>query len=1349
MCRRRFFKSYFYINYGGTAHGEAVTVSPFVAAGGSDTIELVSARPWAITNNLSWLSVSSLSNKSGTYTLTLTASENQDQNERSGAFTAKTLDDRHSIVVSVSQQPKTSNYFIYITPQQITLDAEASYDALQCSLYKDDWTFVDVVTPTWSVESEVITVDANGVVRSNNQTPEPVNGIEVSASYIYDGEELWDSMKVNVRAANIQRYITVSPKSSSVGPTGSTNLTVTYHEIINEQHTQTDVTHSNNTVYSVDNPVFTVNDGTVTANNTGETDETATISITYPQTSGTTATITSSTAVIIEWVELGPDEFSLNYNDRETLEVVYVKSVNGVETRTEITDSTLLDFDLSDIYAAKMNNMDLVNINVSNSDKPVDVYVVYNGISSNTIAATMLKPASLTYRLDVTADDNSVKYDGTTQMRAIYVTVINGADYYSEEINPSNVTWSDDSGYASVSSNGVFQANNDSSATTRTATVTGTYNGVSGTKVIAMDKKPGIDVYTPQDYNVSSAAGNCVYTVKWVNLKPGTVIELDSLNLDGYQPTSINITSNNYADDYEVIDATYLENQDPDERRLYLYATGVGLYDENVDDDDFYVQAGNTYTPVVTYLLEVLPDTSATLDYGETTGFTVMYYVITDGQPDGGTDVTTLATYTNTGNNSTAITVSDGDVENVNTGVSTEVVTFSVSYGQADDVDVEITANPAVRDKVLIVTPNPETIDSDGTSQMLAEYQEWIGEDMVVQTQLDPSVVTWSITNGNEYATIDASGEVHGTNETYKAQVVTVRGYYGEKDVEDTANITVRAASVEPYLLIENETEHTDARSDTAGGNLSYTIQFDGIEESSLAISGYDGNISVASINVNKDTLSVSLDANTALTQVSSDLYITATTVYGDTISAHLIITQPAYVPPICSLVWDVPYVCGSTKYVVVNAYTTGDYSQDDVVEVVGYIPENVSNISVSVLEASAGIVVGYSLSTQDEEVTFSISVNSGNSERHAIVRIEGDGADGNTYHDDLIIFQRYVEPNLLVNGSQVFSLTVDSAYTGGNYTLTWYYANPVSVDISSYNGFITSCTLGQKTVIGDDGTCAIMIEVAPNTGSSTYENVVVFSGTSVFDRTMIAELHIYQEHQYAPSCNLELTYSGSDPIAYNDDVVFNLSYDGDLDYDTIGYIGETGDAVINRVTVDSARKTVTVDLDNNCSTSDRTFSIILSALCGNNVMTASSVTITQEHSNGYTVTVNEQNGFYVQVTNNLSNDIRIAGYQVYTRDDCNTTLNVFQFIGQSVTIPANSSVNVSDLIAEGHVTRPNDIEMWASVSLGDVPNGTNVRFNVAGYNDYTQCSDNVAEGVFTLSHPTTITDNSFILVIG
>jgi len=897
MCRRRFFKSYFYINYGGTAHGEAVTVSPFVAAGGSDTIELVSARPWAITNNLSWLSVSSLSNKSGTYTLTLTASENQDQNERSGAFTAKTLDDRHSIVVSVSQQPKTSNYFIYITPQQITLDAEASYDALQCSLYKDDWTFVDVVTPTWSVESEVITVDANGVVRSNNQTPEPVNGIEVSASYIYDGEELWDSMKVNVRAANIQRYITVSPKSSSVGPTGSTNLTVTYHEIINEQHTQTDVTHSNNTVYSVDNPVFTVNDGTVTANNTGETDETATISITYPQTSGTTATITSSTAVIIEWVELGPDEFSLNYNDRETLEVVYVKSVNGVETRTEITDSTLLDFDLSDTYAAKMNNMDLVNINVSNSDKPVDVYVVYNGISSNTIAATMLKPASLTYRLDVTADDNSVKYDGTTQMRAIYVTVINGADYYSEEINPSNVTWSDDSGYASVSSNGVFQANNDSSATTRTATVTGTYNGVSGTKVIAMDKKPGIDVYTPQDYNVSSAAGNCVYTVKWVNLKPGTVIELDSLNLDGYQPTSINITSNNYADDYEVIDATYLENQDPDERRLYLYATGVGLYDENVDDDDFYVQAGNTYTPVVTYLLEVLPDTSATLDYGETTGFTVMYYVITDGQPDGGTDVTTLATYTNTGNNSTAITVSDGDVENVNTGVSTEVVTFSVSYGQADDVDVEITANPAVRDKVLIVTPNPETIDSDGTSQMLAEYQEWIGEDMVVQTQLDPSVVTWSITNGNEYATIDASGEVHGTNETYKAQVVTVRGYYGEKDVEDTANITVRAASVEPYLLIENETEHTDARSDTAGGNLSYTIQFDGIEESSLAISGYDGNISVASINVNKDTLSVSLDANTALTQVSSDLYITATTVYGDTISAHLIITQPEPAP--------------------------------------------------------------------------------------------------------------------------------------------------------------------------------------------------------------------------------------------------------------------------------------------------------------------------------------------------------------------------------------------------------------------------------------------------------------------
>ena len=162
MCRRRFFKSYFYIDYNGVKYqnGETVPVSPFPAAGGSVTITLVAARPWQITNS-SWLSISSIQDKSGTHIITLTASANESYSSRSGSFTANTLDERNRIVVSFSQEPQASQKYLTVSPNPLNLGAEDS-GTLVCYLHYNGT--VSIVTPTWSESSPVIQIDANGGV---------------------------------------------------------------------------------------------------------------------------------------------------------------------------------------------------------------------------------------------------------------------------------------------------------------------------------------------------------------------------------------------------------------------------------------------------------------------------------------------------------------------------------------------------------------------------------------------------------------------------------------------------------------------------------------------------------------------------------------------------------------------------------------------------------------------------------------------------------------------------------------------------------------------------------------------------------------------------------------------------------------------------------------------------------------------------------------------------------------------------------------------------------------------------------------------------------------------------------
>ena len=911
MCRRRLLKSNFYINYGGTkkAHGETVIVSPFVAGGDSDSFELYTRSPWVITNNLSWLTVSSLSNKSGKYTITITAAENQAYSERNGVFTAKTLDDRFSIVVSVSQQAKPSVRYIEIVPatasisslgttsftcilhdngtetdvtnlvewsssdtnaatisngsatgcnntkteKQVTITAE--YDGLSATAtlnvaagvvswrnyriligaiestknspvnldatnisssvsigsYIDEYvnevklqTWSSTESSTWSIgddtvarleketetSREVYSVYNSGAFYPNTRTTEITatttygsqtftaakivnvapqglvahyisvepttatigstgevqltvlyhtvtdgvddGGVDVttSAGYTDNGSDIidvnttgkvsgsgsetggnatvtvsypdvesvdvsitvrdatvdyrnlrviplsmtlgkddvtageqiqayvdifvnnvfseelevttdagWTSQNTNVASVSksgtkevvkpvygagyfpttrttqiqasylgsaatcdvtvepegrIERYIEVTPSSVALGATGSESLKVKlYTKTDGVVDAGVDVTTSCS--YASDSQIITVNDsGVVTANNTGETEVTANITVSYPDVDSVIVPAVSSHANIEHELLLEPQgNTTLGFEEDCAFKLYYITKINGTEvSREEVTSN--ITWDPIAEEKGYMAQTTFMNVWFSTDQTTVDVCATYNGIKSNNVVLTLNGAESITHALVITPSDSNINYNGTSQMSAEYVTYVNGTEYSREPVQPSDVSWSENSTASTISNSGLLTANNTSSSSTVSATVTGTYNGVSGTANVTIGKAPGIDVSTPSNWHLSSGAGSDEFYVKWVNLKPNTTIVLDDKNIVSYSPVEIPITSSNYTGGTVTINFSYDENPNEEPRKIYLYATGTGLGNETKTDSDYFEQSAKT-----------------------------------------------------------------------------------------------------------------------------------------------------------------------------------------------------------------------------------------------------------------------------------------------------------------------------------------------------------------------------------------------------------------------------------------------------------------------------------------------------------------------------------------------------------------------------------------------------------------------------------------------------------------------------------------------------------------------------------------------------------------------------------
>lgn len=1182
MCRRRLFKSNFYINYGGTkkAHGETVIVSPFIAGGGESTFELYSRNPWVITNTLSWLTVSSLSDKSGKYAITITAAENQAYSIRSGSFTVKTLDNRFSIVVSVSQQAKANEKSISISPRSVDMGAKETYSSLIC-YFTNTGTTTEVV-PTWSTNSSAVTVNSNGEIETNN-TGDSLT-VTVTATYEHEGDVLTDTMTVNVAAAVVTyrnltvvpaslilgkddvrngktlkayvdeyvngvyhervdvtltsnwtsannsiatvtggsyavvkpvygsgffpdertttiiavyngsttyegtnratcnitvepqglvtHYISVEPTAATIGSTGEVQLTVLYHTVTDgvddggvdvtssagytdngsnlidvnatgkvngsgaetggnavvtvsysgvksvdvpitvrnatidyrnfrviplsmtlgkndvtagkqiqayvdvfvnnvfseelevtadaswsSQHTNiasvsksgtnevvkpvygagyfpttrttqvqasylgsaatcdvtvepegyvekyikvtpssvalgatgstqltvklytktdgvvdagTDVTTSCS--YASNSQIITVNNGgVVTANNTGETEATANITVRYTGVDSVIVPVVSSPANIEHELLLVPQgSTTLGFEEGCTFKLYYITKINGTEvSREEVTSNITWD----PIAAEKghMAGTTFMNEWFSTAQTTVDVCATYNGIKSNNVVLTLNGADSITYALVVTPSSNSINYNGTSQMSAEYVTYVNGNVYNRETVQPSDVSWSENSTASTISNSGLLTASNNSSANTVTATVTGTYSGVSDTANVTIGKAPGIDVSTPSNWHLSSGAGSNVFYVDWVNLKANTTIVLNDENIETYNPVEIRITESNYTGGTANINFTYTENPDEASRRIYLYATGTGLGNETKTDSDYFEQSAKT----VERIIQVSVNGKVSSNAGGTcTSYIVSWTGLTVGSIiDMTADNASLAQYEIEVTAATgSVTIENSPIIFKNTGSSrsirvvgewrpnTAITGFDQWSQQGGYVP------PVSYTYELEITPtNPGTKPYSGSQAFVATLYRLTNGTRDGWSKDETEYVDWSIsTNGGDFIksgiTTDGTGTAEWVNLSNSTGRVTVSAWLDEPNYGSPSSnkvaFNVNGVSITSTLTLAPATTTLDY-----GESVTYTATVTIRHDSTTVFSR-----TYTFDNWDQDVLSIAPDSNTYLT---------------------------------------------------------------------------------------------------------------------------------------------------------------------------------------------------------------------------------------------------------------------------------------------------------------------------------------------------------------------------------------------------------------------------------------------------------------------------------------------------
>ena len=530
----------------------------------------------------------------------------------------------------------------------------------------------------------------------------------------------------------------------------------------------------------------------------------------------TSISIEKAADVITHEVLLVSSTGSTSWSGTVEFTPYYLTFVNYVETGRTVLNANDITWVVNDqntgIANLPQGSTSMTIENLTSNDVTVSVYFTYDGMTANTVNV-LSEHADVTYRLAVSAAATGISYNATTQMSALYWTVVNGTDYRSE--NVTNATsWSDDSQYASVDSSGLFTANNNTN-TAQTVTVTGAYNSKSSSAEILVGRQPEDLTYSlqliPNIASINSWSGSMLFMVVYITMDNGEVISREnvpSASLVGtWNISSDGITSAEIAPNDTFNSILTVENVSIATKTVYLYTTYRGLTSNTATTTVIGVTS-------VDYVLDVSTDDVIITSAG-TTNANAIYKTIVDGSyVYSSSDVTSETTWSITnGTEYASIGQNTGVVTGTNHTASDQSVTIQGVYDSVTGTtSITVESGPAITYGLEIVG-DTTTQAYSGTNAFTAWYCTYEDNVRIASADVTSNAV-WSVSStGGDFVRLGVTGgSVEFVNLSAGTGNVTVVASYSVGANTYTGNTGFDVSGV----VITVQTEFTDTEGGTS-----------------------------------------------------------------------------------------------------------------------------------------------------------------------------------------------------------------------------------------------------------------------------------------------------------------------------------------------------------------------------------------------------------------------------------------------------------------------------------------------------------------------------------------------------
>lgn len=451
----------------------------------------------------------------------------------------------------------------------------------------------------------------------------------------------------------------------------------------------------------------------------------ATVTATYSGMSASAEIIVNGQDVITYETEISPKSATAKVGEEIQLNARSYKLTNGV--RDNGTDVTA---------TARWESSPSTGISISNgkaSASQAGVYTVkasYQGASAEAIVE-FTQADVVTNRLEITPTSSSAKLGEEIYFKAKWFTITNGVQDEGRDVT-SSAAWSSDPSTGVTINRGKVTA-----SAVGSYTITATYSGQSAEATATFTKADVISyelVVSPSSITLNEGDSKQL-NATWYKLT------------NGVRDTGEDVTGKASW----TSSADYVASVNGGKVSGLSQGNSTVTATYNGEQADCSVKV--VHIASVTEELVITPDRSSVYQFGDAVSLKAIYYLLTDGERDEGTDVSSSADWT----------VVDGSTILNNEGKgsfswksSYGVASVSASYGDLN-AEAEITV---IGIKSIDISPNPVELEYN-SQQQLSVHAKWSNDST---STVAAALCNWAITSGKDCYTVGSDGLVKCLN---------------------------------------------------------------------------------------------------------------------------------------------------------------------------------------------------------------------------------------------------------------------------------------------------------------------------------------------------------------------------------------------------------------------------------------------------------------------------------------------------------------------------------------------------------------------------------------------------------